>query len=189
MIGSIAPKGFLQYDRAFAEAIQPYLETNIVCYAKARGGEALRRVVSRWPQLASLCLDDEFYVRDCVVPVHGDLNLSNVHLDRRDRTRIKVVDWEWAGIGLPQADLAALLKGVSPDVERRALEAHIQSDGRLPAEVHVRRYQWCKLQRGLLDAAFLSALELARPNPAGSRWASVIEKAASRALQAFGELR
>ena len=146
-------------------------------------------MVSHWPQLTALRLNDEFHSPTSLMPVHGDLNPSNVHLPRRDGCCIKVVDWEWGGIGLPQADLAALLNGVSPEVERRALEAFHRSDGQLSAEAHHRRFQWCKLERGLLDAGFLAAMALGGSDPARFRCGSRIERAGSRVLQAFRELQ
>jgi thiamine kinase-like enzyme len=69
---------------------------------------------------------------------------------------VKVVDWEWAGIGVPHADLASLLKCVSPDDERMALETFSRGSGQLSAEEHLRLFRWCQLERRLLDAGFIA---------------------------------
>jgi thiamine kinase-like enzyme len=79
----------------------------------------------------------------------------------QDRTRVKVVDWEWAGIGVPHADLASLLKRVSPDDERGALEIFSRGYSQLGAEDHLRLFRWCQLERRLLDAGFIARQQMA----------------------------
>jgi hypothetical protein len=42
-------------------------------------------------------------------PVHGDFNITNLLFHKQDPSRIKIIDWEWSGLGSPYIDLACLL--------------------------------------------------------------------------------
>jgi thiamine kinase-like enzyme len=71
-----------------------------------------------------------------------------------------MVDWEWAGVGLPHADIAALVKSVRQEDHLALLQAFVEEDRRVDAERHWRLFHWGQLERRLLDAAFLAKLEM-----------------------------
>lgn len=185
---AVQPAEFLDYDRVFWESLEDYLEKNITRYASTKGTEPLAQLVSAWPSLKSVRLDEEFHRPEHRTAVHGDLNFSNIHLSRHDPARMKVVDWEWAGTGLPHADLAALLKESPPELERDVVESYAEKNGDLTSEQHWRFYRWCKIERGLLDIAFLAVQDLdsdAQPDFNLSRF---IDRSAARVVETLSEL-
>jgi aminoglycoside phosphotransferase (APT) family kinase protein len=130
---------------------------------------------------------DEFYQHGLHGPIHGDYNRSNVHLHARDAAETKVVDWEWAGIGVPHADLAALLKLVDPEHERAVLDVFMSGNPVLDAETHWRTFRWCQLERRLMDAGFLARQQMASPRRV--RWLEAyIDRAAADVLQSIQRL-
>jgi thiamine kinase-like enzyme len=80
--------------------------------------------------------------------------------DAWPNTQLKVVDWEWAGVGLPHADLAALVKSVRREAHPALLQVFAEKDRGLEAEQHWRLFHWCQLERRLLNATFLAKQQL-----------------------------
>jgi aminoglycoside phosphotransferase (APT) family kinase protein len=150
----------LRYDRRYSEQLLEYAARSIADYiARTADGKAAA-LWERWGEVAAVHQREEFYDDDLRVPIHGDFNHSNVHVHRSDETRLKVVDWEWAGIGLPHADLAALVKYARRDEHPELLSVFVAEDRRLDPEQHWRLFRWCQLERRLLDAAFLARQQL-----------------------------
>jgi thiamine kinase-like enzyme len=116
--------------------------------------------LDRWHDVISVHQRDEFYNADLWVPIHGDYNMSNIHIYRGKHGQLKVVDWEWAGIGLPHADLAALVKSLRVEDHQTLLQMFEEDDSRLDVEQHRRLFHWCRLERRLLDVAFLAKQQL-----------------------------
>ena len=152
------PSGLIRYDRRYSEQLLEYAASNITDYAARTADGVAADLLARWGELVSVHQRDEFHDEGLRAPIHGDFNRSNVHV-RGDR--LKVVDWEWAGIGLPHADLAALVKSVRPEDHPVLLQEFIQGDRRLDAEQHRRLFHWSRVERRLLDAAFLAKQHLA----------------------------
>lgn len=88
-------------------------------------------------------------------PVHGDLNPTNVWTDPYGDD-VRVVDWEWAGIGLPHLDLVCALKRAPADLEGAAVLRFHALQGERSLYDDVVAYRWCRLQRYLLDAGFFA---------------------------------
>src|SRR5690606_8073384 len=114
----------------------------------------------RWHYVASVHGRDEFYDDELRAPIHGDFAVHNVFVHRRDVSRLKVLDWEWAGIGLPHADLAALIKYVRQEDRPALLQAFMGQHPDLDPERHRRLLAWCQLERWLFNAAFLARQQL-----------------------------
>lgn len=144
----------LRYDRTFAAALAVYARTNLDAFVRRVGGDEGRVLEPLWPTVERLCADAADHA---LVPIHGDYNRSNIHVERDGGGGVRVVDWEWAGYGPPQADLAALLKGVRPAVAREAARAFAAERGEPDASRTMRLLRPCRLQRRLLDAGFLAA--------------------------------
>jgi hypothetical protein len=86
--------------------------------------------------------------------------MRNLLAHRDDERRLKVLDWEWAGIGLPHADLAALAMSLPREDRPALVQAFVEEDRHLDAEQHRRLFHWGQLQRCLLDAARLARKQL-----------------------------
>jgi thiamine kinase-like enzyme len=152
--------GLIQYDRRYSERLLEYALGNLAEYAARTADRAVATLSGRWREVASVHEREEFYDDGLRVPIHGDYNCSNIHAHREDENQLKVVDWEWAGIGLPHADLAALVKSVRREDHPVLLQAFVEGDTRLDPEQHRRLFRWCQLERRLLDAAFLARQQL-----------------------------
>ncbi|HEX2475569.1 MAG TPA: phosphotransferase, partial [Lacipirellulaceae bacterium] len=123
-----------------------------------------REVLNLWPALIDLHSE----LRNGASPlpqqlIHGDANNSNVYLHKTLPSRLVLVDWEWAGFGDPFLDLASLLKGVDATTERRCRRLFAGSSSDIPRRNAldgpdgVALYLLNQLERGILDASYLSA--------------------------------
>ncbi len=151
------------YDRRYSERLLDYVRHNLEAFCTSRDVPAVAELCRSWQRIVDVHQRGEFYQHGLATPIHGDYNRSNVHVHPRDRTKVKVVDWEWAGIGLPHADLAAVLKRAHPADERAALDVFAGARGDLDAESHQRLFRWCRLERRLLDAGFIARQQLRSP--------------------------
>jgi Phosphotransferase enzyme family len=149
------------YDRQYSEDLLDYARRSLEACRAGRPGSAIDDLCRSWQRVVDVHQREEFYQHRLAVPIHGDYRRSNLHVRTRDRKQVKVVGWEWAGIGVPHADLASLLQGVDPAAERAALELFARAHGELDAEEHLRLFRWCQLERRLLDAGFLARQQIA----------------------------
>ncbi len=120
--------------------------------------------------------------------IHGDSNLTNIFLGRSDRRSIRLIDWEWAGIGLPHMDLASALKNASPELEAQAIRAFSNGLSSKDIQIDRKTYYWCKLQRALFDAAFFVKQQKSALGREPNSLRPYIDKAARRAALAASEL-
>ncbi len=187
MRGAIPPLDagrLLHYDAAFRRRFADYARLQLRRYGAASRSPLARQMEERWEEIEVLYLNTPLPNGEMIGPLHGDPNRSNV-LFHTAGDETKFIDWEWAGVGLPHHDLACAIKGVAPAVEQQALRMFAGQDTRLTFEEHRHAYRWCKLERGLLDAAFLAVQQLDAPDQ--TRFD--IEEALQRALDAAQQLR
>lgn len=184
----IEQKPFLRFDYAFTLALQEYVCNYLETYLRLNHDRIISSVNQRWTAILSLHRRKEFHDMHELLPVHGDLNTTNIHIHHQQACQFKFVDWEWAGVGLPHADLASLLKRASPDTERRALEVFAQTNRALSLAEHLRLYEWCRLERGLLDAAFLAVQRMESPVQPQMDMSAHVRSALERVLSAYHEL-
>jgi hypothetical protein len=84
--------------------------------------------------------------------VHGDFNASNILVTRsRAGNRIRIIDWETAGVGPGLLDLASLVSGQVPEKRRAAMVAAYRDNlagsrlGALSDGEFDRALTWCRL--------------------------------------------
>jgi Phosphotransferase enzyme family len=177
----------IRYDGTYSGKLIDYVARSLEAYRAGRQVGSVDELCRSWQRVARAHGRDEFQEPGLRGPIHGDYNRSNVHLQASGPALAKVVDWEWAGIGLPHADLAALLKLVSPEDERAVLEVFISGSPGLDAEAHWRTFRWCQLERRLMDAGFLARQQMASPRRV--RWLEgYIDRAAADVLRTVGRL-
>lgn len=158
--GGALPAALIRYDRRYSERLLEYAARNLSDYLAITADAAVESLRERWQGIASVHGRDEFYDDELRAPIHGDLAIHNVFAHRRSASRLKVLDWEWAGLGLPHADLAALIKYIRKDDRPALLHAFVEQHPGLDAERHRRLLDWCQLERSLFNAAFLARQQL-----------------------------
>ncbi len=180
--------GLLRYRDGNAAAFLRYFEASIRRYAEATKDDSVTGLLGQWDRVAGLYGSDEHLDDRVRGPIHGDPNTSNVHLHRRDQRSVRFVDWEWCGVHVWHADLASLLKSSSPECEARGLRRYAEACSRLTMEEHERVYRWCKLERALLDTAFLATMKLEGSSEAKFNVGAEVSRAAARAMSAAATL-
>jgi aminoglycoside/choline kinase family phosphotransferase len=181
------PSYLLQFDRAFSSALTVYAKNNLEHYVRSTGDGMVAKLVESWPRIAEAHESVGSYGTRVVGLIHGDYHPANIYVHRKEIGRLKLVDWEWTGWGKPHADLAALLKRQPPETEEAALLKYSRQDRRLSAREHRKLYEWCQLERGLLDAAFLARQQMGSARKLN--WITdFIRKSALRALRAQEQL-
>ncbi len=161
---AVNPKGFLPYGEDFLQTLQKYAQAKLENYSQHSDDPDLKSVLNFLPKVALFRLQDPVINHFTDEPIHGDTNFTNLHLHNKDPFQFRVVDWEWAGYGLPHADLASLLKGLPRESEKTAFQRYIEAPKGsnsspckdLSFEENWRLYLWAQLERGLLDASFLA---------------------------------
>lgn len=192
----LKPIGLLMFGKGFSQALQEYARENLERYGQQSSDPELLSVLNCWSPISELHLSPEFLVHQPNEPIHGDTNYTNIHIHNRDPYQFKIVDWEWAGIGLPHADLASLLKGMPEDIVEPSIRKFLGStrnpnpclNPALTPEENKRLYLWCQLERGLLDAAFLTAQHLNAANVAGFSLPEAISRALRQVFAVFKQL-
>ncbi len=179
---------FLSFDQQFSAFLVAYVEESLPKYFSIAGGEVLEVFLSLWPKIARLHQKNEFHEMYTPCLIHGDLNHTNIWLRRGGRLQLKLVDWEWAGYGYPHADLVSLLKFAPPDIEWRALKAYSQVDRQLSFDGHRRLYNWCKLERGLLDASFMASQAIGADSQPRIDLSGYVRFSLKAALRAYSKL-
>ncbi len=151
----ISGSTLLNYDASFRKALVPYAYAAFARYAEYAPVGAAQDVLDGWEGVVQAYLAAEPLEEDLAGPIHGDPNRTNA-LFARGGSDIRLIDWEWAGIGLPHMDLAAVIKSGPEPLEREVLKLYAETDRRISPAEHLRLYRRSKLERALIDASFLA---------------------------------
>lgn len=157
--------GFLRFDRDFSVALLEYAAAALHELASKRPLRRVEAMLSAWGRLERVYRRGLVSTYDLVdlAPIHGDLNPMNIWADPNEPSRLRLVDWEWAGVGIPHADLVSACKAGSPAVEREAVRRYNLATNERTFDEDHGIFSWCKLQRCVLDAAFFARQLLGAP--------------------------
>lgn len=153
------------YDEEFSRRLLSYVAASLDDYAAAHGGPDVEGLLDDLSDVGDAYLSSVSGMELTLVPIHGDYNPANILVDRRRSDRMKVVDWEWAGMGLPHADLAKLLGSGSPMARNLVFDDFVRSYPQWSYREHTVLYTRARLERGLIDASYLARHHLALPGP------------------------
>ena len=145
----------IRYDHGMMVALGAFVERALQRYATAGpDGDSIRLLPVA--EMIEVLTRPEFH--DHVEPtgVHGDYNRASVLLGKHPESGMKVVDWEWAGLGLPHLDLAILLERADPDLIARALQIFAGEEPGLSLAEHERLLHWSRLATCLSNAAIMA---------------------------------
>lgn len=149
----------IRYDGEFPEKFVEYSRDALTRFADRTGEPHAQELMRNWNSVADLYLEETPEHADDAM--HGDYRRDNLFHHRTDPTRLKVVDWEFAGLGWLHNDLASLFKLAPSETAREALQRVAQARPQRTYEEHRRLYERCRLERGLLDAALVANQRLA----------------------------
>lgn len=175
------------YNRGLSTRLQAYIIDNLERYARATNSKTVSAVCTSWQKIASL-YEDKFNYSWLSSIIHGDSNLANILVHRKYGDRIKFIDWEWAGVGLPHQDLASLLKRANPHVEEAALDIFSKNNHTISIDEHKRLYEICQLERGLIDSAFFANQNINSTDRTKIDIVGYIEDSASRVMSVYKKL-
>jgi hypothetical protein len=181
----VEPQNLLHYNKSFLETLYAYSKTNLDLYSQYNEYEVLVEVLKHWPEIMTLhqqVLNGEQYPKSII---HGDLNYTNIHQANRNGNDFKLVDWEWAGIGYPHADLVSLLKGQPEPLEVDLFRKYTRQEDDLSYQEHRRLYIYCMLERGLLDAGFLTGQAIRSQEESRFSFPNAIRKALEGILSSY----
>ena len=176
-----------RYDDDFSSQLERYALTNLERYLSLYSSNHVEQVCGFWDKITA------FYKRKKDFKhlssfVHGDPNVSNILVYRQDENKLKFIDWEWAGIGLPHQDLASLLKRSTSSIELEALKIFSDSNNLLSFREHKELYEICQIERGIIDASFLAVQKINANGDTKMDVEGYIEDSASRVLKAIDRL-
>lgn len=186
---TVEPDHLLHYDETYAKRLLPYTYENLSAYAQKTADSSARQLLSQWTMLEEMYNAGLVYAQEARAPIHGDSNPANMLVHRKKNGQIKLIDWEWAGIGLVYADLASLLKRTPSALEQQALELYAQQNRTLTVAEHRRRYEWCQLQRGLLDIGFVAVQQMETSHDTRVNLSKYVTKSIGRVSVAVERLR
>jgi fructosamine-3-kinase len=149
------PSPLVPYDATFVASVYERTRDLFAEYRR-RGLGTVGVFLSQ--ALVDIITDQALHERHPRTVVHGDLNVASLLSSRDD---MKVIDWEWTGIGQPHLDVAMLLYDARPDVERSVLAAYVQANPSLSPAEHEVGYHWARTVMFTLKAAVVVAELLA----------------------------
>lgn len=156
-LSEINSDGLLDYNSRFSLALIEYAETALTDFVRNTSSAIVRDVWELWPSIAEVYLDSEFQDAKRDAPIHGDSNSANIMVHKKYPDRLKFIDWEWAGLGIAYTDLVSLFRRSDPATNAKILAIYSENKGRHVLSEAARQYEWCRLERGILDAAYIAA--------------------------------
>jgi hypothetical protein len=150
----------IHYDGQFPTAFVEYAHDALTRYAAHTREAHAVELIEDWDAITRVYLAETPDAADDAV--HGDFRRDNMFHDRADPEKVKVVDWEYAGVGWIHNDLVSLLKMSGPETVDAALARVAAARPQRTPQEHWRMYQRCRLERGLLDAALVANQRLAK---------------------------
>lgn len=186
---SDADKGqLIDYGVEFKKGLPEYAIEGITDFAAITESNTARLICEGWNAIERVYRRHAGKHQDLLVPVHGDTNLTNVLMSARNG-EVRFVDWELAGIGLPQWDLAGLLKSapVDDETENALVELFYEKSDRRGLSRSDNRflYRLCKLEHAMLGASLWTRYFTRRPTLSGAKLQPMIESELNRLVTAY----
>ena len=156
----------IRYDERYSERLIEYVRHSLEQYSSHTGDPEVKQIIQLWPTIIKCHKTDVHACNELKQAIHGDYTLAHIHW-KNGLNGTKIVDWEWAGIGMPHADLAALLKWTDPTLKKEAVRIFASGHNHLRPEEHAHLLRWCLLERKLLDAGFFARQQIATGHGGG----------------------
>lgn len=154
----------IRYDAAFSADLRRMTRRSFERYTDAVSDRSVADVLGNWESIARVHSEAIQHDQTLEVPIHGDANRANLLVHDDHDLALKLVDWEWAGIGLPHSDLASLLKGKQDDVTEKGIRAFAGGYPQLSLADHRRLHDWARIETRFFDASYMINQYLESPD-------------------------
>lgn len=154
----------IRYDAAFSADLRRMTRRSFERYTDAVSDRSVADVLENWESIARVHSEAIQHEQTLEVPIHGDANRANLLVHDDHDLALKLVDWEWAGIGLPHSDLASLLKGKQDDVTEKGIRAFAGGYPQLSLADHRRLHDWARIETRFFDASYMINQYLESPD-------------------------
>lgn len=185
--------GFLNYNGRHFSLLLEQFEEIVARFEKASDSAAVREVNLLWPELAALLKTPEYASLPKGSLVHGDANGSNILVNKRNPKQLKMLDWEWAGIGMEMIDVVSLFRRADQKTCDSVLKAYWEATEMVGSYSEMmRQFLWCRLERGMMDAAYVAAQYMGSRELMSrrERWANqFVDKSLQSVVSAYRLLR
>ncbi|WP_250658147.1 phosphotransferase family protein [Alkalimarinus coralli] len=190
-------KALLQYNQTFSKLLEEYSLNSLNRYSQNSSSEQVVKVLDLWHKIASVHSREGIREMHPLSLIHGDCNPANVMIHKKNKSSIKFLDWEWAGVGYPHADFVSLFPSAGNETVTRIIRHYQHStsllgvDNYLTEKEHYLLFEWCRLERGINNASYVAAQLLGSKGETLGRpgWAvSFIDNALNEVLRAYGKL-
>lgn len=156
----------IHYDQYFLLALLDHAQTVFDAYARQTSSSVVHEVCRMWPKIAAH-FSQECMASDRNSAIHGDANCANILVHKKHPDKLKMIDWEWAGIGMAFADVVSLYSRGNDEKNARVLSVYCANAGHtLPIDHATRVFNYCRFERGLLDAVYVASQHMGAPEQA-----------------------
>jgi hypothetical protein len=177
----------LDYQHGFSQALQHYALPRLQRYRQRHDSRSAAQLLRQWDGIIALLKSPCLKKSASTGVIHGDYNSANLMTGQH--AQLKVLDWEWSGVGFRHADLAALLKRTTATFEEQALQVYASLEPSLSFNEHLRQYHRCQLERGILDASFLAVQAEQTGHSTRLNLLTYIEDSIARSLRSLARLQ
>jgi hypothetical protein len=154
----------IRYDAAFSADLRRMTRQSFERYAEAVPDRSVADVVDNWESISRVHAEAIQHDQEPETLIHGDANRANLLVHEDHHLPLKLVDWEWAGIGLPHSDLASLLKGKQDGVTEKGIRAFAAGYPQLSLAEHRRLHDWARIETRFFDASYMINQYLESPD-------------------------
>jgi thiamine kinase-like enzyme len=182
----------LYFDRDFTIALLKYAKQAFEIYYRKSDIEMTGEITKHWEQIEEILYINWSNNNDSDIRIHGDFNCANILFNTNKASDIKVIDWEWMGVGHAYDDLVSLLKGADEELEHQAIFNYEKARGLFENKSITEMllpYNQRKLQRSIFDAAFFIRQGIQRSNKEKEYLDGFIERAMKRGVHALTVLQ
>jgi thiamine kinase-like enzyme len=154
----------IRYGAAFSADLRRMTRRSFERYTDAVPDRSVVDVLENWESIAQVHSEAIQHEQTLEVPIHGDANRANLLVHDDHDLPLKLVDWEWAGVGLPHSDLASLLKGKRDGVTEEGIRAFAAGYPQLSLAEHRRLHYWARIETRFFDASYMINQYLESPD-------------------------
>jgi hypothetical protein len=147
----------VHYDSSYSLALRQYAGKVLVQFAQQNPSDRLREACDQWDSIMGLSLDRIGAGIGTNAMIHGDANGANILVHKSDPDKYKFIDWEWAGFGLVFSDAVSLFRRADAATNKKVLATYLKNSAETAFDDPASLYEWCRLERGMLDAAYIAA--------------------------------